>query len=117
MTKALTARQEAEAVEQFGEDLDRLLKRLDRMFLGFSPRTIDRLNFIPHAEHLDEIAEAYRKLGADLCRECDEVEDATQPSLPSDGEASKAAQPLRATDDEYLGSRAAIARAEGRTNG
>ncbi len=72
----LTKREEAEAIEQFGDDLAKLLKAFDR--------TCDRMTFdacylisrIPHQDELDGIAAAFGTLGRDLHNDCDEAEEA-----------------------------------------
>jgi hypothetical protein len=72
----MTARQEAEAILQFGEDLGKLLTGLDRLFLRFSDHAKDRWNQLEHVEHLDDIEAAIRALGERLCVECDAGEEA-----------------------------------------
>ena len=69
----MSARREAEAIEQFGDELAAMLKRLDRIV---SAPTFDRWNEIEGIEHLDGIAQATRQLGDRLCRECEHAEEA-----------------------------------------
>jgi len=72
----LTARQEAEAIEQFADDLAKLLKSFDR--------TCDRMTFdacyligrIPHQDELDGIAAGFAKLAQAMHNECDEAAEA-----------------------------------------
>jgi ubiquinone biosynthesis protein UbiJ len=79
---SLTARQEAEAIEQFGDDLAALNRAFDKLCERLSPWAKDRLNEMPAiliadcADMVDTVAEAYRKLGDQLCRECDEADEA-----------------------------------------
>lgn len=73
MTAKLTARQEAEAIEQFGDDLMKLCKTFCD---GFSLATVDRVNDVPDQEKLETIAKAFQDLGARLCTECDHAEEA-----------------------------------------
>jgi hypothetical protein len=72
----LTAREEAEAIEQFGDDLAALCRRLDRLCARMSPHAIDAINAVPEQENLSTVAEAFRTLGDRLCRECDAYEEA-----------------------------------------
>lgn len=72
----LTAREEAEAVEQFGDDLAKLLIGFDRLCNRMSGATVERINAIPHQDHLDTVAEAFRSLGDQLCREDDQAAEA-----------------------------------------
>jgi hypothetical protein len=71
--KRLTARQQAEAVEQFGDDLIKLCKTFCD---GFDLDTVDRVNEVPNQEKLETIAKAFQQLGDQLCRECDEADEA-----------------------------------------
>lgn len=74
MTAAkLTLRQEAEAIEQFGDDL---LKLCNRFCDGFSLATVDRVCAVPDQERLESIAEAFQQLGQQMQDECDALEDA-----------------------------------------
>ena len=72
-TSYLTERQEAEAIEAFGDDL---LKSLKTFCAGFSLATVDRVCAIPNQEHLDSIARAISDLGAAMSAECDEAAEA-----------------------------------------
>jgi hypothetical protein len=72
----LTARQAAEAIEQFGDDLAALNRAFDKLCDRMSGGTMDQVNAIEHQDRLDTIAEAFRALGDRLCRECDEAEEA-----------------------------------------
>lgn len=69
----LTKRQQAEAIEKFGDDLTALLKDF---CVGFDLAIVDRVCAIPHQEHLDCIAKAFQQLGGQMQAECDEAEDA-----------------------------------------
>jgi hypothetical protein len=74
--KRFTPRQEAEAIEQFADDLAKLLKAFDR--------TCDRMTFdayrliarIPHQDELDGIAAGFAKLAQAMHNECDEAAEA-----------------------------------------
>lgn len=70
-----TARETAECIEKFGEDLKKLLKAFERDFRRFHFDDQQRANAIEHAEHLDEIADAFEALGMELSRECDQAEE------------------------------------------
>ena len=69
----LTKRQQAEAIEQFGDDLAALLKNF---CVGFDLAIVDRVCAVPNQEHLDCIAKAFQQLGEQMQRECDEAEEA-----------------------------------------
>jgi hypothetical protein len=69
---SLTSRQEAEAVEQFGEELTKLLVGFDRLCARMSASTMERINAIPNQEHLDTVATAFSELGDRLCVEDDQ---------------------------------------------
>jgi len=66
----LTKRQEAEAIQQFGDDL---LKMLKGFCAGFTFATVDRVCAVPNQEHLDCIAKAFSELGFAMQTECDEA--------------------------------------------
>lgn len=66
----LTKRQEAEAIENFGNILSGMLKGF---CAGFSLATVDRVCAVPNQEHLDCIAKAFSELGFDMQTECDEA--------------------------------------------
>jgi ElaB/YqjD/DUF883 family membrane-anchored ribosome-binding protein len=72
----LTARQTAEAIEQFGDDLAALNRALDKLCERMSRDTVDAINALPDQDKLDTIADAFRALGDRLCRECDAAEEA-----------------------------------------
>lgn len=72
----LTYRQEAEAIEQFGDDLAALNRAFDKLCDRMSPGATNAINEIANQDKLDTIAEAFRKLGDRLCRLCDEREEA-----------------------------------------
>lgn len=72
----LTARAEAEAIEQFGDELAAMMRGFDRLCSRMSAEAIEGVNAIPHQDHLDTVAEAFRALGDRLCRECDAAEEA-----------------------------------------
>lgn len=69
----LTPRQEAEAIEQFGDDLMKLCKTFCD---GFTIAAVDRVNAVPDQEKLETIAKAFQALGGQICRELDEAEEA-----------------------------------------
>ena len=73
MARALTYRQEAEAIEQFGDDL---LKLCRDFCAGFDSATVDRVCAVPNQEHLEVIAQAFQALGSQMQNECDEAEEA-----------------------------------------
>jgi len=72
MTAKLTTRQEAEAIEGFGNDLIRLVAPFCD---GFSLATVDRVNAVPDQEKLETIAKAFQRLGAQMSLECDEADE------------------------------------------
>ena len=72
MTK-LASRQEAEAIEQFGDDLMKLIRPF---CTGFDKATVDRVCAVPDQEKLENIARAFQALGDLMCRELDEAEEA-----------------------------------------
>lgn len=76
MARTLTAREAAEAIEQFGDDLAALNRAFDRLCDRMSMETCDLINEIPHQDDLSAIAEGFRKLGDRLCRDCDHAEEA-----------------------------------------
>lgn len=69
----LTKRQEAEAIELFGDDLMKLCKTFCD---GFSLATVDRVNEVPDQEKLETVAKAFQMLGQKISTECDEAEEA-----------------------------------------
>ena len=71
--KRLTARQEADAIEQFGDDLMKLVKPFCD---GFALDTVDRVNAVPDQDKLETIATAFQRLGQTLHNECDEAAEA-----------------------------------------
>lgn len=75
-TSKLTARQEAEAIEAFGDELAALNIAFTQLCDRMSIATMDRVNAIPNQDHLDTIAEAFRALGDQLCREDDKAAEA-----------------------------------------
>jgi hypothetical protein len=85
---ALTPRQQAEAIEEFGEALLDALKRLDVTCRSMDLDTITRVNAIPHQEWLDGVARAYRDLGAEMSTECDAAEDAPSHDTLQSGKAA-----------------------------
>jgi uncharacterized protein YukE len=74
--KRFTPRQEADAIEQFADDLAKLLKAFDR--------TCDRMTFdayrlmarIAHQDELDGIAAGFAKLAQAMHNVCDEAAEA-----------------------------------------
>jgi len=72
----MSPRATAEAIEQFGDDLAKLCRDFDRLCNRMPNEAIELVNAIPDQEHLDTIAEAFRKLGDELCREIDAADEA-----------------------------------------
>ena len=72
----LTPRQEADAIEQFAEDLAKPLKAFDRTCDRMTFDAAERMSRIPCADELDGIAAAFAKLGQAMHNECDEAEEA-----------------------------------------
>ena len=70
----LSPRASAEAIEQFGDDLAKLCIAFDRLCERMPSEAVDRINDIPDQDHLDTIAEAFRALGDQLCREIDQAD-------------------------------------------
>jgi hypothetical protein len=69
----LTKRQQAEAIEKFGD----ALWKLDSDFAaGFDNDVVDRVCTVPNQEHIGCIARAFQRLGEQMQRECDEAEEA-----------------------------------------
>ena len=69
----LTPRQEAEAIEQFGDDLMKLVKPFCD---GFSLATVDLVNGVPDQEKLETIASAFQRMGQRMQSDCDHYEEA-----------------------------------------
>ena len=69
----LTIRQQAEAIEQFGDDLLKLCKTFCD---GFDLDIVDRVNAVPNQEFLEEIGKAFQWLGDQIQGECDQAEEA-----------------------------------------
>lgn len=76
MTGKLTPRQEAEAIEQFGDDLAALCRGLDRLCNGLLIERLREIDAIPNQDQLEAVAEAFQRLGARLSRELDAAEEA-----------------------------------------
>lgn len=76
MSKQLTCRQAAEAIEQFGEDLAKLQKVFDKLCDRMPSSEIDWINRIPDQDKLDAIAKDFEALGDRLNRDCDAAEEA-----------------------------------------
>ena len=76
MTRPLTDREAAETIEQFGDDLCKLMRAFDNACNRMDSDTIARVNAIPDQDKLDTVAEDFRKLGDELCRGCDERDEA-----------------------------------------
>jgi hypothetical protein len=72
----LTAREEAEAIEQFGDDLAALSIAFDKRCSRMSSAATGRINAIAHQDQLETIAEAFRKLGDLMSHEVDQHEEA-----------------------------------------
>lgn len=75
MAERFTNRQEAEEIEQFGDDLLKLSRHLDWIADRMSAGAIDAINAIPNQEHLDAIAKGFQALGAGLSRLCDAADE------------------------------------------
>jgi hypothetical protein len=69
----LTARQEADAIEAFGDDLMKLCKTFCD---GFSLSTVDLVNAVPDQEKLETIASAFQLMGQRMQSDCDAYEEA-----------------------------------------
>jgi hypothetical protein len=69
----LTPRQEAEAIEQFGDDLMKLCKTFCD---GFALSTVDLVNGVPDQEKLETIASAFQRMGQRMQSDCDHYEEA-----------------------------------------
>jgi hypothetical protein len=77
MTKMMTAREAAERIEQFGDELAALLKAFDKDCDRMpSNPVVDRINEIENQDSLDTIATAFQKLGSEMSSECDAAEEA-----------------------------------------
>ncbi len=76
MAYSLARRDAAEAIEQFGDDLAKLSRSLDRLFERLPGDMVQRLNVIPHQDRIDSIAESFRQCGMGFSRDCDAAEDA-----------------------------------------
>ena len=74
--KRLTARQEADGIEQFAEDMAKLMKGFDRMCDRLSSDTVARISAIPQQDELDGIAAGFAKLAQAMHNECDEAAEA-----------------------------------------
>jgi hypothetical protein len=72
----LTFRQQAEAIEQFGDDLAALCRKLDNLCGRLCSEAVDGINAIPNQDHLDTVAEAFRALGAKFSLDCDAYDEA-----------------------------------------
>lgn len=72
----LDAREAAEAIEQFGDDLAALSIAFTKLCGRMSSDTVDEVNAIQHEDKIDTVAEAFRALGDRLCREYDAAEEA-----------------------------------------
>lgn len=76
MREPLTPRQQAEAIEQFGDDLMKLVVSFDRLCGRMSSDFTDLINAIPHQDGIETVAEAFRTLGGSLCDLADSAEEA-----------------------------------------
>lgn len=82
MSQKLSARAEAEAIEGFGDQLAALNIAFDKLCERLSPWARDRINEMPAilvadcSDMVDTVAEAYRKLGDEMCRELDQADEA-----------------------------------------
>jgi hypothetical protein len=72
----LSRRCQAEAIEQFGDDLAAMSRKLDTLCERMASDTVDAINEVPLQDKLDGIAQSFRELGDRLCRECDAAEEA-----------------------------------------
>lgn len=68
-----TLRQQAEAIEQFGDDL---MKLCADFCVGFDRDIVDRVCTVENQEELEVIAKAFQRLGQQISRECDQAEEA-----------------------------------------
>ena len=76
MAYPLARRDAAEAIEQFGDDLAKLIRSFEALCNRIPNDMVDQVNAISAQDQLDTIAEDFRKLGDELCRECDAAEEA-----------------------------------------
>jgi hypothetical protein len=76
MNRTLSAREAAEAIEQFGDDLAALNRAFDSLCRRMPTAALDAINSIPDAEELDTIIDGFRAAGQRLSAECDEAEEA-----------------------------------------
>lgn len=70
-------RSDAEAIEQFGDDLAALDRAFTDRVKRMPPATVDKINAIAGQDQLEAIAEAFRALGDALQQELDEAEEET----------------------------------------
>jgi hypothetical protein len=66
----------AEMIFEFGEDLAKLNAAFDKRCQGLHFDIMCEVNAIPHQEHLDEIAQAFRALGLQLEQDVYHAEEA-----------------------------------------
>jgi hypothetical protein len=76
VSRTLTYRQEAEAIEQFGMDLIRLSNEFDKLCASMSPGAIDRINAVPGQDQITTTAAIFLGVGRELSALCDEAEEA-----------------------------------------
>jgi hypothetical protein len=75
MDAPLTPRQEAEAIEAFGDDLAKLDRAFTDLCQRMSAEAIERINAIP-GQDLCEAIEGFRRVGDQMSRECDVADEA-----------------------------------------
>lgn len=71
MSAKLTPRQEAEAIERFGDDLIHLNAAFDKLCKRMSPRGVDAINAIADQDKLTTIAGVFIFEGQRYCAELD----------------------------------------------
>jgi len=76
MAAKFTAREEAEAIQAFGDELASLTRGFDRLVNRMSNEAIERINAIPEQDHLETVAKAFQAIGEAMSRACDEAEEA-----------------------------------------
>jgi len=76
MNRTLSARDAAEAIEQFGDDLAALNLSLTDLCRRLPSHALQAVNDVPQQDVLGFIAEAFRAEGMRLNAICDEAEEA-----------------------------------------
>lgn len=72
----LTPRQSAQRIEEFGSDLQRLIREFDADVCKLDTDHLNALNVIPKSQYLDDIARAITALGDRLCAGLDRDDEA-----------------------------------------